>query len=68
MNLSQTSKSLVLTLVGYFFGVIGQLIIYPLFGISIVPTTALVLGLVFTCIAYCSNYLCLKLFDVLEPN
>ena len=62
MKLTQTYKSLILTLVGYFFGVIGQLITYPLFGIDIVPMTAFVLGLVFTCIAYCSNYFCLKFF------
>ena len=68
MKLTQTNKSLILTLVGYFFGVIGQLVIYPLFGIQIAPMTALVLGLVFTCIAYCSNYLCLRFFDVVESS
>ncbi len=68
MNISNLHKSIIITLVGYLFGLVGQVVIYPLFGISLDLFNVLVLGCIFTGIALCSNYLCFKVFDLIEKE
>lgn len=68
MNLSTKSKSLIITILGYIITSLTSLVIYPLFGIPIVLSTALYLGIIFTALAFANNYLCLKYFEYLEKE
>ena len=69
MILTTNHKSLILTAIGYFVGVLGQLIFFPLFGLGTLPIlTALALGVLFTIIAYIGNVLGLKLIDYLDKK
>lgn len=62
-------KALILTAIGYFVGVLGQIVFFPLFGLGTLPIlTALVLGVLFTILAYIGNVLGLKLIDYLDKK
>lgn len=62
-------KALVLTGIGYLVGVLGQIILFPLFGLGTLPIgTALVLGVLFTILAYLGNLFGLWLINYLESN
>ena len=62
-------KALVLTGIGYLVGVFGQIILFPLFGLGTLPIgTALVLGFLFTALAYLGNLFGLWLINCLESK
>ena len=62
-------KAIVLTGIGYLVGVLGQIIIFPLFGLGTLPIgTALVLGFLFTALAYLGNLFGLWLINCIESN
>ena len=62
-------KALVLTGIGYLVGVFGQIILFPLFGLGTLPIgTALVLGFLFTALAYLGNLFGLWLISCIESN
>lgn len=62
-------KALVLTSIGYLVGVLGQIILFPLFGLGTLPIgTALVLGVLFTVLAYLGNLFGLWLISCIESN
>ena len=62
-------KALVLTGIGYLVGVLGQIILFPLFGLGTLPIgTALVLGVLFTVLAYLGNLFGLWLISCIESN
>lgn len=66
--MTNTTKSIFLTAFGYIIGTIAQLIVYPLFGIPMILSTALQLGVIFTVVAFVSNYIALKVIAKLERS
>lgn len=64
--MTNTNKSIYLTLQGYIITSLASLIIYPAFGIPIVISTALQLGVIFTIIAFISNYIGLRVIAKFE--
>ena len=62
-------KAIVLAGIGYLVGVLGQMILFPLFGLGTLPIgTALVLGVLFTTLAYLGNLFGLWLITSIESN
>ena len=62
-------KAIVLTGIGYLVGVLGQIILFPLFGLGTLPiATSLVLGVLFTALAYLGNLFGLWLINCIESN
>ena len=67
--MNQNHKAIVLTLIGYLVGILGQIILFPLFGLGTLPIgTALVLGFLFTALAYLGNLFGLWLITSIESN
>ena len=62
-------KALVLTSIGYLVGVLGQIILFPLFGLGFLAIgKTLLLGIAFTFIAYLGNLFGLWLISCIESN
>lgn len=67
--LSSATKSLIITAVGYICTSLAAFfVVYPMFGITVVLSTALYLGIILTAIAYVSNYCCMRMFEYLESK
>lgn len=67
MNLNTSTKSLIITAVGYVCTSLAAFfVVYPAFGITVVLSTALYLGIILTAVAYASNYCCMRMFEYLE--
>jgi len=60
------TKSIIITSTGYVIGLIAQFIVYPLFGLVVSLSSILSLGIIFTVIAFCGNYISLKLIELYE--
>jgi len=65
-RLNPLTKSLIITFTGYILGVIGQLVVYPYYGIIISLPIALELGIIFTTIAFISNILSVYIIEAIE--
>ena len=55
-----------ITLQGYILTSLASLVVYPLFGIPLVISTALQIGIVLTVVAFASNYIALKVINKFE--
>lgn len=62
------TKSVILTIVGYLAGIIGQILVYPIFGLSVSLSGILTLGIIFCVIAFVSNYVTLEIIEYFERN
>jgi len=62
------TKSTILTIVGYIAGIVGQLIFYPIFGLTVSLYGIFTLGLIFTAIAFASNIITLKAIEYFEKE
>jgi len=60
------TKSIIITSIGYVIGLIAQFLIYPLFGLVVSLSNILSLGIIFTLIAFASNYISLKVIEYYE--
>ena len=67
-TLSNTVKSSIITIFGYISGILAQLMLYPLFGIQVDILAMLAIGLVFTGVAFISNYTAIKFIELLEKE
>lgn len=67
MTLSPITKSIIITIIGYIISaVLSYFVIYPAFGIAIILSTALYLGVIFTVIAFASNLISIKIIEMIE--
>lgn len=67
MILSPITKSVIITIIGYIISaVLAYFVIYPAFGIAIILSTALYLGVIFTVIAFVSNLISIKIIEMIE--
>jgi hypothetical protein len=57
------TKSLTLTVICYIVTSLSGFIIYPLFGLSASISAVFTIGLAFTAIAFCCNYITLKVIE-----
>lgn len=65
--MNQNHKAVILTLIGYLVGILGQLVLFPLFGLGFLAIgKTLLLGIAFTFIAYLGNLFGLWLISKLE--
>ena len=67
-DINSTLKSLYITLQGYILTSLASLAVYPWFGIPLVLTTALQVGIILTVVAFVSNYIALKVINKLEKE
>lgn len=64
-----STKAIILTIFGYIVtSLAAYYVIYPLFGISIAFSSTLLLGIMFTSIAFISNYICLSAIEYLQKE
>ncbi len=69
MILSPITKSIIITIIGYTISaVLAYFVIYPAFGITIILSTALYLGVIFTVIAFASNLISIKIIEMIEKE
>lgn len=67
MTISPITKSIIITIIGYIISaVLAYFVIYPAFGITIILSTALYLGVIFTVIAFVSNLISIKIIEMIE--
>ena len=67
--MNQNHKAVILTLIGYSAGILGQLVLFPLFGLGFLAIgKTLLLGIAFTFIAYLGNLFGLWLINRIESN
>ena len=67
--MNQNHKAVILTLIGYLVGILGQLVLFPLFGLGFLTIgKTLLLGIAFTFIAYLGNLFGLWLITRIESN
>ena len=69
MTLSPITKSVIITIIVYVISaVLAYFVIYPAFGITIILSTALYLGAIFTVIAFASNLISIKIIEMIEKE
>lgn len=64
--MNNTIKSIYITNQGYILTSLVSLVVYPWFGIPLVLTTALQVGIILTVVAFVSNVVALKIINKFE--